>query len=196
MVKIVDYIWQSFLLIFVGILLLRLSGRKSISQMSLATTVVMISIGTIIVQPIIETSVVRTIIAASIFISVLIMLEYVQVKFNFFENLLTGKSIVVVENGQLNVKNLKRLRLTVDQLEKRLRQAGISNITDLKTGTIETNGQLGYEFTEDAKPLTVRDFKKMMQAYGYTFLVQESEKPSIFNEIINGHSSSNPDQLQ
>jgi uncharacterized membrane protein YcaP (DUF421 family) len=196
MVKIVDYIWQSFLLIFVGILLLRLSGRKSISQMTLATTVVMISIGTIIVQPIIETSVVRTIIAASIFVSVLIMLEYVQVKFNFFENLLTGKSIVVVENGQLNMKNLKRLRLTVDQLEKRLRQAGISNITDLKTGTIETNGQLGYEFTEDAKPLTVRDFKKIMQTYGYTFPVQKSEKPSIFKEIINGHSSSNPDQLQ
>ncbi|KZE66215.1 hypothetical protein AWM68_07545 [Fictibacillus phosphorivorans] len=191
-----DFIWQSFLLIFIGILLLRISGRKSISQMTLATTVVMISIGTIIVQPIIETSVIRTIIAASIFVSVLIMLEYFQLKFNFLENMLTGKSIVVIENGQLNEKNLKRLRLTVDQLEKRLRQAGISNFADLKTGTIETNGQLGYEFSKEAKPLTVRDFKKLMQAYGYTFPKQEAEKPNIFTEVNNGHSNSNPEQLQ
>lgn len=191
-----DFIWQSFLLIFIGIVLLRISGRKSISQMTLATTVVMISIGTIIVQPIIETSVIRTIIAASIFVSVLIMLEYFQLKFNFLENMLTGKSIVVIENGQLNEKNLKRLRLTVDQLENRLRQAGISNFADLKTGTIETNGQLGYEFTKEAKPLTVRDFKMLMQAYGYTFSEQGTEKPNIFTEVNKGHSNSNPEQLQ
>ncbi|WP_419889560.1 hypothetical protein [Paenibacillus xylanexedens] len=33
-------------------ILLRIAGRKSISQMSVATTVIMISIGTTIVQPI------------------------------------------------------------------------------------------------------------------------------------------------
>jgi uncharacterized membrane protein YcaP (DUF421 family) len=48
-----SFIWKPFLLIISGILLLRISGRKSISQMTLAQTVVMISIGTIIVQPIV-----------------------------------------------------------------------------------------------------------------------------------------------
>lgn len=53
-----SFIWQSFLLILAGILLLRISGRKSQSQMTLAQTVVMISIGTIIVQPIVKKSVI------------------------------------------------------------------------------------------------------------------------------------------
>lgn len=47
-----DWIWKSVLLVLIGMILLRIAGRKSISQMSVATTVIMISIGTTIVQPI------------------------------------------------------------------------------------------------------------------------------------------------
>ncbi|MCF7752841.1 DUF421 domain-containing protein [Paenibacillus xylanexedens] len=47
-----DWIWKSVLLVLVGMILLRIAGRKSISQMSVVTTVIMISIGTTIVQPI------------------------------------------------------------------------------------------------------------------------------------------------
>jgi uncharacterized membrane protein YcaP (DUF421 family) len=54
---------------------------------------------------------------------------------------------------------LKKLRLTVDQLEMRLRNQGISNIEDVKKATIEPNGLLGYELQEDAKPLTIGEFK-------------------------------------
>ncbi|WP_186328358.1 hypothetical protein [Paenibacillus sp. 32O-W] len=45
------WIWKSAILVIAGMVLLRIAGRKSISQMSVATTVIMISIGTTIVQP-------------------------------------------------------------------------------------------------------------------------------------------------
>lgn len=74
-----NFAWQSVILVFAGVLLLRVAGRKSISQMTLAQTVVMISIGSIIIQPIIETSVWKTIVAAGIFVGSLILMEYLQV---------------------------------------------------------------------------------------------------------------------
>jgi uncharacterized membrane protein YcaP (DUF421 family) len=154
-----SFIWQSFLLILAGILLLRISGRKSISQMTLAQTVVMISIGTIIVQPIVEKSVTKAIIGAAIFVVSIVILEYLQLKFNIFEKFITDKSKIVIENGVLNVQNLKKLRLTVDQLEMRMRNQGISKIEDVKMATIEPNGLLGYELNDNAKPLTVGEFK-------------------------------------
>jgi uncharacterized membrane protein YcaP (DUF421 family) len=190
-----DFIWETVLLFFVGIFLLRISGRKSISQMTLGTTIVMISIGTIIVQPIIETSVIRTIIAASIFIVLLILLEFLQIKFNFIENIVAGKSLTVIENGIINEKNLNKLRLSVDQLEKRLRQKGVSSINDIRTATLETNGQLGYELNAEAKPLSLGEFKRLMNTYGYPQL-QEKTKSNIFNEINQGHKEPNPDHLQ
>lgn len=195
-----NFIWQSFILILAGILLLRIAGRKSISQMTLAQTVVMISIGTIIVQPIVEKSVMKAIVGAAIFVISNLILEYFQLKSNNFEKFITGKSKIVINKGVIHVQNLKKLRLTVDQLEMRLRNHGISNIKDVKTATNEPNGQLGYELEEDAKPLTIGEFKKLMNAYfpelsSDTAIKQKiSEKPDLFQEIES--KQQNPNYLK
>ncbi len=184
---------------FAGVLLLRIAGRKSISQMTLAQTVVMISIGTIIIQPIVETSVWKTLIASGIFIGSLILLEYLQLSFNFIEKFITGKSKIVIQNGQIEKENLRKLRFTADQLEMRLRTNGITKISDVKIATLEPNGQLGYELIDDAKPLTVGEFKKLM---GLMLLhspkqqVQQNEQSNnIFQELDEGHRKPHPREL-
>lgn len=183
------FIWQTFVLILSGILLLRVAGRKSISQMTLAQTVVMISLGTIIVQPIAEKSTIKAIAGAAIFVAAIVILEYLQLKLNFFEKFITGKSKVIIQNGQLNIKNLKKLRLTVDQLEMRMRTKGITRIEDIKIATIEPNGQLGYELKDDAKPLTVGEFKKILNNYLPAMIMSMENQPqsndgqNIFTEI-------------
>lgn len=185
-------------------LLLRISGRKSIAQMTLAQTIVMISIGTIIVQPIVEKSVVKAIAGAGIFVVTIWLMEYLQLKFNLIEKAISGKSKVVVENGKLNLKNLKKLRLTVDQLEMRMRNHGITRIADLKTATLEPNGLIGYEWKEDAKPLTVGDFRKMMEMYfpyqqgmGHnTGKITTEGNSNIFEEIDDPHAQNHKDFLQ
>ncbi|WP_182201453.1 DUF421 domain-containing protein [Paraliobacillus salinarum] len=170
-----DFVWKAIIMVLSGFLILRLAGRKSIAQMTVTTTIVMISIGSIIVQPIIEDSVMKTIITIIIFVTTLVLIEYLQVKFNSIEKFFTGKSIPVIEQGQLNKINLKKLRITVDKLEMQLRQQGISNISDVKNATIESNGRIGYELMPEAKPLTVGEFKKLM---GMTFV----DPPSLTNK--------------
>ncbi|MCM3570973.1 DUF421 domain-containing protein [Neobacillus mesonae] len=180
-------VWKSLLLFFIGLVFLRLSGRKSISQMTIAQTIVMISIGTIIVQPIVGKSVVSTTIGAAVFIGLTVILEFLQLRFNPLEKLITGKSMVVIENGTIDVQQLTKLRLSVDQLEMRLRNKGISKIEDVKTATLEPNGQLGYELMEDAKPVTIGELKKVLNLYfpqGQQFSTEAAAKDhTIFNEI-------------
>lgn len=188
-------IWKSVLLLISGIVLLRIAGRKSISQMTLAQTVVMISIGSIIIQPIIERSISRTIIAASTFIFLLIFLEWLQLKYDSFETLISGKAKTVIEDGQPVIKNLRSLRMTIDKLEMRLRQQGIQRISDVKTATLEPNGQLGYELKRHAQPLTIGEFEKMM---GQMIKPPFSQKTShnIFNETKEGYYHQQPKDLQ
>ncbi|EWG10260.1 DUF421 domain-containing protein [Cytobacillus firmus] len=192
-----NFIWDSVLLIFSGVLLLRVAGRKSISQMTLAQTVVMISIGTIIIQPIVETSVWKTIVAAAILIGSLILMEYLQVKFNFVEKFITGKSKIVIEDGKLKTANMRKLRFTADQLEMRLRTSGITKISDVKMATLEPNGQLGYELMDDAKPLTVGEFKRLMGEMILQSPVQPAPQASddIFQELKKGHTPPNSKDL-
>lgn len=94
-------------MIAVGTFLLRIAGRKSISQLSVTQTVIMISIGSIIIQPFIEHNLWETIFAAAIFIAVLILMEYLEIKSSFFEFLFSGKTVAVVRNGKIIPENLK-----------------------------------------------------------------------------------------
>lgn len=105
-------IWRSLVLILFGMLVLRVSGRKSISQMTVPTTIAMISIGTIIVQPIADENIILTMVAAVVFIIVLILVEFMQVRWNMLEKLIKGPAMIVIENGEYEVQNMKKLRLS------------------------------------------------------------------------------------
>ncbi len=157
--------WKSGVVILGAMVLLRIAGRKSISQMTIPTTVIMISIGTVIVQPIADKSIWMALVAATTFISILVVLEMLELKWNFFEKLMRGKTVTLIRDGKLQVKELAKLRMTVDQLEMKLRQMGVSRMGDMKTVTMETNGLIGYEYIPDAQPLTYGQMKNLLSQY-------------------------------
>lgn len=178
-----DFIWKAVLVVIAGTVLLRIAGRKTISQMTLAETVIMIGIGSLLIQPIAGEDIWTTILVGGVLVGTLIIMEFVQIKSDVFEKLITGKAKVVLDNGVLNEKNLKKLRLTVDQLEMMLRQNSISKISDVKWATLEPNGQLGYELIEDAKPVTKKDLEQFKQTIT-TLILSQSQKNDL-QELIN-----------
>ncbi|RWR12914.1 DUF421 domain-containing protein [Siminovitchia fortis] len=195
-----NLIWEPLVILIGGLFLLKITGRKAIAQMTMPQLIVMLSLGTILVQPIAHKGVVRTLVVVGIFVVTLFLLEYLQVKINGAEKIFTGKSKVVIENGTINVSELQKLRLSVDQLEMRLRLNGISKVDDIKTATIEPNGELGYELKDEAKPLTKKDFQKLMDEYMLGIkesqsMEQQNSASNIFTEI-QGEQKSNPKYLQ
>ncbi len=156
-----DWIWKAVLIIVIGTLLLRVAGRKSISQMSLGQTVLMIGIGSLLIQPVSGKNIWVTFGVGAILILTLIALEYFQLKSDKVESFITGKSAILIENGQLVEKNLKKYRLTVDLLEMLLRQQNVAKISDVEWATIEPNGQLGYLLKSDAQPMTKGEFQQV-----------------------------------
>ena len=189
-----NWIWQSILIFFVGTFVLRLGGRKSISQMTISQTVVMIGLGSLLVQPITGNGLLITFLAALLLSILMVITEYLEVKVDFLETLFAGKAVIVIENGEPNIKNMRKLRLTIDRLETRLRQSGIFSIDDVKYATIEVSGQLGYELKDNKKPLTKEDFKTLITELSQMkSIIQSNLKPqnnkseenNIFQEIKN-----------
>ncbi|KAA0566490.1 DUF421 domain-containing protein [Bacillus sp. CH30_1T] len=156
-----DWIWKAILIVVAGTLLLRVAGRKSISQMTLAQTVIMIGIGSLLIQPVAGKNIWTTIGVGLVLVLTLMVMEYLQVKSDRVEQMITGKSKLLMENGILIEKNFKKLRMTVDQLEMKLRQQGVSKLSDVKWATLEPNGQVGVELMPQAKPVTKKDFEQL-----------------------------------
>src|SRR5690242_2721105 len=122
--------WQSLLLASVGTLILRLGGRKSISQMTTPQLTIIISLGAILGGEVSAQGVGKTILGAATFVGFLVMTEWITLHWNRAEKVIKGEAVPVISEGKLLVDNLKKLRLSVDDLEKRLRMAGISKMED------------------------------------------------------------------
>lgn len=180
----IDTIFRALILVFAGTIFLRISGRQSISQVTSPQLIVMLSIGTIIVEPINANSVTRTLLAVGSFIGALVLMEYLQVKFNFIESFISGKSAIVIENGEIKPDALRKLRMTVDQLEMRLRQHSIGGFQDVKIATIEPNGELGYELMRHAKPVTLGELEQLLSQFINVQTLAKSDEPSaLFREL-------------
>lgn len=159
----INFVWQTVITYIFGVLALRLAGRKSLSQMTAAETVVMIAVGTILIEPLVGKEMWKTFAAVIIVITTLYMLESLQIRWRFLERLFSGTSIVVIEHGQIKLDNLKKIRLTVHQLEMHLRQSSVATIEEVEYATIEPNGQLGYTLKESAQPVTKSDIEMVIK---------------------------------
>ena len=60
--------------------------------------------------------------------------------------------------------------------------------------TIEPNGQLGYELKDDAKPLTIGEFKKLMNISSQKNESQDAGQ-NIFDEIYPNTPQKHPEYL-
>ncbi|WP_233189505.1 MULTISPECIES: DUF421 domain-containing protein [unclassified Sporosarcina] len=199
-----DSIWKAVLIIVAGIVLLHISGRKSISQMTVGQTVLMIAVGTLLIQPVANKNLWQTLFLSFILVLTLFIFELLALKWNFFEGILRGRSKVVIENGILKISTMKKLRLTVDELEMHLRQSGIERIDDVKWATIEMSGQLGYVLIDRKQyatkediarlQLTLEDMSKQLDlTVPSTFTTTPNiENSNLFTEIENPTSVSKP----
>ncbi|WP_047985770.1 DUF421 domain-containing protein [Ornithinibacillus californiensis] len=157
-----DWIWKAVLIVLAGTVLLRFAGRKSISQMTLPQTVIMIGIGSLLIQPVADKNIWVTIGVGAILVLTLIFMEYTQIKGDFFEKIISGRSKILIDNGTINETNLRKVRLTVDQLEANLRQQNVTKITDIQYATLEPNGQLGFTLKPEAQPVTKKEFQQLV----------------------------------
>ena len=182
-----NLIWQTILIFIVGTFYLRVSGRKTISQMTIPQTVLVIAIGTLLIDPVTRKGFWATFFLAGILVLSLILTEYIQLKFDKAETIISGKAVPVIENGVLLVENMKKLRLTVDKLEERLRQVGITSIEDVQYATMESNGQLGYTLKPEKQPATKEDIQNLIALIqtGQTLNVNNEPKNNIFVETLN-----------
>lgn len=186
-------VWKSAFIVLYGIILLRISGRKSIAQMTAATSVIMISIGALLAQGIIDQSVWKSAAAVGLFILILVITEYLELKSGMLARWLSGKAHTVIREGRVDETQLRKMRMSYDQLEMRLRQKGISRISDIKNLTIEINGEIGYELKDHAKPVTVGELEKMMEKWMQLSAESSSrlpESPNLFEEVIQSEAAS------
>lgn len=160
-----NLLFESIILIGTGILVLKLTGSKSMSQMTRAEIIIVVSIGRIIVEPVLSKKLGTSILTSVIFSGALLIIHYLEMKSRKVEQFLDGNSIVVIEDGKIIKENLSRVKMTEQQLFMYLREQGIHDIKTLQKATAEPNGRIGYQLTAQAQPVTREVLEKILHQY-------------------------------
>ncbi len=148
-----EIVLRTFIMFLTIIIGLRILGKRGVKQLSLFELVVIIGLGSAAGDPMFYKEVG---IASSIIVFMVIILLYTSVtyligKSKFFEKLLEGKSICLIENGEFSIKNFKKENLGSDEFFAELRLKGISHLGQVEKAIEEVSGEISVFYFEDSQ---------------------------------------------
>jgi uncharacterized membrane protein YcaP (DUF421 family) len=73
-----------------------------------------------------------------------VLVSYLSFRFKRLRPVLDGEPIVIVQNGKPIEGNLKRERLTVDEVAQEARLQMIASLADVEWAVLERTGQISF----------------------------------------------------
>jgi uncharacterized membrane protein YcaP (DUF421 family) len=134
-----------FLYAFV-VFVMRVLGRRELSSLTAVDLVLLIVLGDAIQQGLTQDdySVTGAVIAVSTIAAIQVFSSYLTFRSKRARKVIEGQPIVVIQDGKLLEENVKRERLTEDEVAEEMRMQQIGSFDEVQWGILETNGQISF----------------------------------------------------
>lgn len=137
------------------IAVMRLGGKRQIGELQLSELVTALLISELATTPLIdpEVALLRAMLPILTVIALEIAITFSTTKSQLLKKIFDGTPSVIIKKGQLDQKEMGRLRMSVEELIGECRQAGIFDISDIEYAVLEENGKLSVlESAKDGEP--------------------------------------------
>lgn len=134
----------------------RLLGKRQISQLSFFEYVTGITIGSITAYLSVDVDNHWSLglISMGVWFFVSLGIEYLQIKSVKARNWIDSKSTVLIKGGKILEENLKKEKLTNDELLEQLRKKSIFQAAQVEFAVIEPDGQINALLKKEYQPIT------------------------------------------
>lgn len=110
-----------------------------------------------------------------------VFLSGAMIKNSRLRRAICGRPIVVINDGKIEQSELKRLRMSVEDLSESLRQQEIFSFDDVKFAIVETNGTLSVMKKPEKENPTMKDFNMKGEDKGIEAVVISDGSLSSFS---------------
>ena len=133
-------------------LLTRVIGRRELSSMEPFDLILLVVIGDLVQQGVTQSdySISGTFLAVATFALLTVGASYLSFRFRRLRPALDGEPIVLVEHGRPIEGNLRRERITMEELAAEARLQQIASIEDVRWAVLETNGSISFIPTQQS----------------------------------------------
>jgi uncharacterized membrane protein YcaP (DUF421 family) len=125
---------------------LRIMGKRELSEMSAFDLVILFVIGDLIAEAVVseDTSFSAALTAVATFALLTVALSWLSFRFPRLETVLDGAPTVIVRDGTPDKKAMRRERITIFDLNEAARGNGIGNVEDIELALLEPDGSYSF----------------------------------------------------
>jgi uncharacterized membrane protein YcaP (DUF421 family) len=141
-----DLVLRAIVIFAFVLLLTRVIGKRELGSMEPFDLILLIVLGDALQQGLTQDDysltgailVVGTIAILQVFVS------WLSYRFPRTRPILEGEPVIVVQDGKVIERNLKRERLTVEEITEEARKQQIAHLSDVRFAVLETGGQISF----------------------------------------------------
>ncbi len=139
--------------------IIRLLGKRQIGQMEPSEFVVTMLLANLATIPIedIDIPLLFGLVPLILVYGLEMLMSILTLRNIKMRRLFCGKPVILIENGNISQRNLRRTRINLDELTMHLREKGIFDLTTVKFAILETNGQVSTLLYAKDEPATAKD---------------------------------------
>lgn len=141
-----DLVLRAIFLYFFVFAITRVIGRRELSQLAPFDIILLIVAGDAIQQGLTQDdySVTGAVLVVGTFAILQLLTSYTSFKIQRLRPLLEGEPIVIIQNGKILDRNLKRERLTEEEVAEEARQQQIASLDQVEWAVLENSGKISF----------------------------------------------------
>jgi uncharacterized membrane protein YcaP (DUF421 family) len=141
-----DIVLRGIVVFFALYVLMRMIGRRELSKLEPFDLILLIILGDAVQQGLTQDdySLTGAMLAIGTIAVLQVAVSYLNFQFPRLRPLLNGEPIIIVQDGKPIERNLKRERLTLDDVAESARLQGIGSLDEVAWGVLETSGTISF----------------------------------------------------
>ena len=151
--------FRTVIVYLVLIAVIRLLGKRQIGQMEPSEFVVTMLVANLASIPMQDSGIplLAGIVPILTVLGVELVLSALSLRSIGLRKLLCGKPVILIENGNILQENLRKTRVTLDELTGHLREKDVLDLHSVQYAILETNGNLSVFPYPRERPASARD---------------------------------------
>jgi uncharacterized membrane protein YcaP (DUF421 family) len=139
-----DLVIRAAVVFFFVFLVTRVVGRRELSQLEPFDLILLVVVGDLVQQGVTQSdeSVTGALTVISTIALLSVAVSWVSFRSRRVRVITEGEPIVLVQDGRPIERNLRRERITLDDIEEEARQSQITSVADLRWAILEDDGRI------------------------------------------------------
>jgi uncharacterized membrane protein YcaP (DUF421 family) len=145
-----DLVLRATFVFFLILIVTRAVGRRELNSMEPFDVILLVVIGDLVQQGVTQSdySLTGTTTVIATLAVLTVVTGYVSFRVRKLRPLLEGEPVVLVADGEIQRRALRRQRITLEELGAEARQAQIGTLADVRFAVLETSGRISF-LTDD-----------------------------------------------